>query len=64
MKRRKKKENMNFNKSKKHNVNTIKANKICLSCFDNKKCLLNGGITSCPCGHCKIEEYEKINIIV
>ena len=31
-----KRENMNFIKSKKHNVNTIKVNKICLSCFDKK----------------------------
>ena len=41
-------------------VNTIKVNKICLSCFDNKKYLLNDGITSYACGHYKIKEYEKI----
>ena len=35
-----KRENMIFIKSKKHNVNTIKVNKICLSCFDNKKILI------------------------
>ena len=35
-----KKEDMNFIKSKKHKVNTIKVNKICLSCFDNKKILI------------------------
>ena len=29
--------NMNFIKSKLHNVNTVKVNKICLSCFDNLK---------------------------
>ena len=44
---------------KKHNVNTIKVNKICLSCFDNKKYLLNDGITSYAYGHYKIKEYEK-----
>ena len=54
-----KRENMNFIKSKKHNVNTIKVNKICLSCFDNKKYLLNDGITSYAYGHYKIKEYEK-----
>ena len=41
----KQRKNMNFIKSKKHKVNTIKVNKICLSCFDNKKYLLNNGIT-------------------
>ena len=59
-----KREHMNFIKSKKHNVNTIKVNKICLSCFDNKKYLLNDGITSYAYGHYKIKEYEKININV
>ena len=50
---------MNFIKSEKHKVNTIKGNKICLSCFDNKKYLLNDGITSYAYGHYKIKEYEK-----
>ena len=59
-----KKEDMNFTKSKKHKVNTIKANKICLSCFDKKKYLLNDGITSYAYGHYKIKEYEKISINV
>ena len=59
-----KRENMNFIQSKKHNVNTIKVNKICLSCFDNKKYLLNDGISSYAYGLHKIREYEKINIIV
>ena len=51
-----KNENMNFIKSK---VNIIKVNKICLSCFDNKKYLLNDGITSYAYGHYKIKEHEK-----
>ena len=54
-----KRENMNFIKSKKHKINTIKVNKICLSCFDNKKYLLNDGITSYAYNHYKIKEYEK-----
>ena len=54
-----KRENMKFIKSKKHNVNTIKVNNICLSCFENKKCLLNHGITSYAYGHYKIKEYGK-----
>ena len=37
---------MNFIKSSKHQVNTINVNKIAMSCFDNKKYLLNDGITS------------------
>ena len=53
------KENMNFIKSKKHKVTTIKVNKICLSCFDNKKHLLNDGISSYAHGPYKIKEYEK-----
>ena len=50
---------MNFIKSKKYKVNTIKVNKIYLSCFDNKKYLLNDGIISYAYGRHKIKEYEK-----
>ena len=54
---------MNFIKSKKHNVNTIKVNKICLSCFGDKKYLLNGGISSYAHGHYKINGYEKLILL-
>ena len=46
--------NMNFIKSKLHNVNTVKVNKICLSCFDNKKYILDDGISTLSYGHYKI----------
>jgi len=42
---------MNFIKSTKHNVNTIQVNKICLSAFDNKRYLLDDGISSYAYGH-------------
>ena len=29
-------------KSKNHNIGTCKTNKISLSCFDDKRCILNG----------------------
>ena len=46
---------MNFIKSTKHQVNTITVkNKICLSCFDNKRFLLNDGITSYAFGSYRI----------
>ena len=45
---------MNFIKSKRHKLNTIKVNKICISCFDNEKYLLNDGITSYAYGHYKM----------
>ena len=47
---------MNFIKSKLHKVNTIKVNKICLSCFDNKRFIFDDGITSYAFGHYKICE--------
>ena len=54
---------MNFIKSKKHNVSTIKVCKLCVSYLDNKY-FLNEGITSYAYGHYEIKEYEKININV
>ena len=53
---------MNFIKSKKHKVNASKVNKICLSCFDNKKYLWKDGITSYAYCRYKNKEYEKINM--
>ena len=45
---------MNFIKSKLHNVNTVKVNKICLSCFDNKRFILDDGISTLSYGHYRI----------
>ena len=42
---------INFIKSVKHNVNTIQVNKICLSAFDNKRYLLDEGISSYAYGY-------------
>ena len=47
---------MNFIKSNKHNVHTIEMNKICLSVFDNKRSILDDGITSYAFNHYKIKE--------
>ena len=45
---------MNFFKSSKHNVNTIQVNKVVLSAFDNKRYLLDDGITSYAFNHYKM----------
>ena len=42
---------MNLIKSKHHKVNTINVSKIALSCFDNKRHILDDGITSLAYGH-------------
>ena len=42
---------MNFIKSKHHKVSTINVSKICLSSFDNKRYILDDGITSLAHGH-------------
>ena len=47
---------MHFIKSIKHNVSTIEVNKICLSSFDNKRYLLDDGITSLAFGHYKTKQ--------
>jgi hypothetical protein len=53
---------MNFIKSKLHNVNTIKVNKIVCSCFDNKRYILDDGITSYAYGNKNIKQICKHNI--
>ena len=45
---------MNFIKSKLHSVNTVKVNKIVCSAFDNKRYLLDDGVTSYAYGNKKI----------
>ena len=42
---------MNFIKSDLHNVNTVNIEKIVMSCFDNKRHILDDGITSYAFGH-------------
>ena len=44
---------MNFIKSMKHQVNTIEMTKVALSCYDNKRFILDDGITSYAYGHRK-----------
>ena len=44
---------MNFIKSMKHQVNTIEMTKVALSCYDNKRYILDDGITSYAYGHYK-----------
>ena len=45
---------MNFIKSKLHNVNTVKVNKICLSAYDNKRFILDDGISTLSYGNYRI----------
>ena len=54
--------NMNLIKTKLCNVHTEQINKIVLSAFDNKRYLLNDGITSYAFGHNKIKELCNVNI--
>ena len=49
-----KRHDMNLIKSSKHQLNTVKINKISLSCYDNKRYLLDDSITSYSYGHYKI----------
>ena len=45
------KHEMNLIKSSKHQLNTVKVEKISLSCYDNKRYLLDDSITSYEYGH-------------
>ena len=42
---------MRWIKSKTHNIGTYETNKISLSCFDDKRYLLNNGISTLAYGH-------------
>ena len=44
--------------SEKHVLQTVSTNKICLSAFDNKRHILNGGIKTLAFGHYKIDHYR------
>jgi hypothetical protein len=50
---------MNTIRSKKHNIGTYEMKKITLSCFDDKRYLLDDGVTSYAYGHHGIEELEE-----
>ena len=50
---------MNLIKSKLHKVHTETINKICLSAFDNKRFILDDGITELAFGHYKIDLINK-----
>ena len=57
------KRSMNFIKSKLHNVNTIKVkDKIVTSAYDNKRYILDDGITSYAYGHKAIKQICERNI--
>ena len=43
-------------KSKRHNVTTVQADKVCLSAFDNKRYILPNGISTLAYGHCRIRQ--------
>ena len=44
-------------RSKKHNLGLYKINKVSLSCYDDKRHILEDGITSYAHGHYKIKDY-------
>jgi hypothetical protein len=50
---------MNTIRSKKHNIGTYEMKKITLSCFDDKRYLLEDGVTSYAYGHHGIEDMER-----
>ncbi|CAB4036468.1 Gastrula zinc finger [Paramuricea clavata] len=59
---------MNTIRSTKHTIGTYEVKKVTLSCFDDKRYLLEDGVTSYAYGHCMIEKSsvdvpieEKIN---
>ena len=43
--------------SERHNVGTYLINKISLSCFTDKRCILNDGINSKAYGHVDLSDY-------
>ena len=44
-------------RSKKHNIGLYKINKVSLSCYDDKRHILDDGITSYAHGHYKIKDF-------
>ena len=52
-------------KSKNHNIGTYEDNKISISCFDDKRFILENGINTLAYGHKDIQKWEgdKINKI-
>ena len=50
---------MNTIRSKKHNIGTYEMKKITLSCFDDKRYLLEDGVTSNAYGHHGIEDMKS-----
>ena len=49
---------MNMIRSKSHIVNTYEVNKIGLSCYDDKRYILDDGISTLAYGHYKIESKD------
>jgi hypothetical protein len=55
--------NMNTMRSVKHNVGTYEMRKVTLSCFDDKRHLLNDGVTSYAYGNKNIRKSPKDEIV-
>ena len=47
---------MTYIRNKFHNITTVETIKISLSCFDNKRFILNDGINSLAYDHCRIDD--------
>ena len=45
-------------KSKNHNIGTYEDNKISISCFDDKRFILENGINTLAYGHKDIQKWE------
>ena len=54
---------MNTMRSVKHNVGTYEMRKVTLSCFDDKRHLLNDGVTSYAYGNKNIRKSPKDEIV-
>ena len=50
-------------RSKNYKVSLCKINKISLSCYDDKRHILEDGITSYAHGHYKVKKYIKWNYL-
>ena len=50
--------NVRMFKSVNHQIYTVKQNKVSLSQYDNKRYIMDDGITTLPYGHCKIKNIK------
>ena len=47
--------------AKKHKIGTYEIDKISLSCFDDKRCVLDDGVNTLAYFHKDCKKYDKIN---